>query len=59
MFGSGIGDLKVYIKDLETDFIKKIWEKQGDQGDKWFKGTADITSYTNYKVIHLAETKGK
>ncbi|XP_031568761.1 MAM and LDL-receptor class A domain-containing protein 1-like [Actinia tenebrosa] len=54
MFGPGVGELRVYIRDLESNLKKKIWEKQGDQGAAWMKSTADIISYNIYEVVFEA-----
>lgn len=53
MLGPGVGELRVYIKDIETNLKKKIWEKQGNQGATWMKGKADIISFNEYEVMYM------
>ena len=49
MFGSGIGELNVYIKSGNSD-MKKIWSLSGDAGNNWYMGQAPISSLQPYKV---------
>ena len=49
MFGSGIGELNVYIKNGNSE-MKKIWSLSGDAGNNWYMGQAPISSLQPYKV---------
>ena len=50
MFGSGIGELNVYIKSASSG-MKKIWSLSGDAGNNWYMGQAPISSVDTYKVF--------
>ena len=49
MFGSGIGELNVYVSQGSKD-MKKIWSLSGDAGNNWYMGQAPISSIQPYKV---------
>ena len=49
MFGSGIGELNVYVNQGSKD-MKKIWSLSGDAGNNWYMGQAPISSIQPYKV---------
>ena len=49
MLGSGIGKLSVEIKT--SGGSKSVWEKSGEQGDKWIQASVDIKSDFPYKVL--------
>ena len=49
MFGSGIGELNVYVNQGSND-MKKIWSLSGDAGNNWYMGQAPISSIQPYKV---------
>ena len=51
MFGSGIGELNVYIKSASSG-MKKIWSLSGDAGNNWYMGQAPISSVDTYKVLY-------
>ena len=48
MYGSGIGDLNVYMRVGSDD--KKIWGLSGDAGNNWYMAQAPIASTDSYKV---------
>jgi len=50
MFGSGIGELNVYIKSGSSG-MKKIWSLSGDAGNNWYMGQAPISSVETYKIV--------
>ena len=52
MFGSGIGELNVYIKSGSSE-MKKIWSLSGDAGNNWYMGQAPISSVQPYKVTFV------
>ena len=49
MLGSGIGKLSVQIKN--SGGTESVWEKSGEQGDKWIQASVDIKSDGPYKVL--------
>ncbi|XP_031568759.1 MAM and LDL-receptor class A domain-containing protein 2-like [Actinia tenebrosa] len=54
MYGGGMGDLNVYLKDPETGAMEKIWSKSGDQGQDWKNAEVTIKRAANYKVVFEA-----
>ena len=43
MFGSGIGELNVYIRSSVGNMdMKKIWSLSGDAGNNWYMGQAPV-----------------
>ena len=51
MFGSGIGELNVYIRPLSSsDPDKKIWGLNGDAGNNWYMAQAPVASAKPFKV---------
>ncbi|KXJ21860.1 MAM and LDL-receptor class A domain-containing protein 2 [Exaiptasia diaphana] len=51
MNGAGVGNLRVYVKNIGTSNLEMVWDKQGNQGSEWMKGQVDIHSSTEYKVV--------
>lgn len=51
MLGSGIGKLTVQIKNNDGTGI--VWEKSGEQGDKWLQASVEIMSNLPYKVSRI------
>lgn len=51
MLGSGIGKLTVQIKNSVSTEI--VWEKSGEQGDKWLQASVEINSNSPYKVSRI------
>ncbi|XP_028414604.1 MAM and LDL-receptor class A domain-containing protein 2-like, partial [Dendronephthya gigantea] len=51
MYGRSMGELSVYIKD-PVGSKRIIWDKKGDQGNRWILGSATISnvSTTSYQV---------
>ncbi len=49
MFGSGIGELNVYVRSGEGSDTK-IWGLSGDAGNNWYMGQAPIAASTAFKV---------
>ena len=52
MFGSGIGELNVYIRTIggTSDPDKKIWGLNGDAGNNWYMAQAPVASSRPFKV---------
>jgi hypothetical protein len=51
MFGSGIGELNVYVRGSgNTGEDSKIWGLSGDAGNNWYMGQAPIASLAPFKV---------
>lgn len=58
MYGSGMGELNVYIKP-QTGAMKKVWSVSGDQGDEWkMKQVTLISNASNYQVVFEAVRGG-
>jgi len=53
MFGSGIGELNVYIRTIggTSDPDKKIWGLIGDAGNNWYMGQAPVASSRPFKIV--------
>ena len=51
MFGSGIGELNVYVQNGGKE-DSKIWGLSGDAGNNWYMGQAPIASSSPFKVTH-------
>lgn len=49
MLGSGIGKLSVQIRT--SGATTSVWEKAGEQGDKWIQASVDLKSDLPYKVL--------
>ncbi|KAI8780792.1 MAM and LDL-receptor class A domain-containing protein 2, partial [Biomphalaria glabrata] len=53
MFGSGIGRLMVVLRESQEDTI--VFEKVGDQGNRWIKALVDIGRVaSHFKVVFRA-----
>ena len=61
MFGSGIGELNVYIRSIggSSDPDKKIWGLNGDAGNNWYMGQAPVASSRPFKVNSHSIIRGK
>lgn len=49
MFGSGIGDLNVYIRSDGSD--RKVWGLSGDAGNNWYMAQAPIASPKPFSIV--------
>ena len=49
MYGSGMGEFKVLLKDT-AGTETTVWQKSGDQGDKWIQASIEIQRDSMYKV---------
>ncbi len=49
MYGSGVGELNVYVRSGDRD--RKIWGLSGDQGNNWYQAQAPVASVTEYRVM--------
>ena len=51
MFGSGIGELNVYIRSIGgSGADRKIWGLSGDAGNNWYMAQAPVASSKPFKV---------
>ena len=50
MFGSGIGELNVFVRSSTSGEDAKIWGLSGDAGNNWYMGQAPISSSSPFKV---------
>ena len=51
MFGSGIGELNVYIRTIGgSGADRKIWGLSGDAGNNWYMAQAPVASSKPFKV---------
>lgn len=48
MYGSGIGDLNVYVRVDGSD--KKVWGLSGDAGNNWYMAQTPIASTSAFRV---------
>ena len=52
MFGSGIGELNVYVRPIgSSQPDKKVWGLNGDAGNNWYMAQAPVASSKPFKVI--------
>ena len=56
MYGPDVGSLRVYTR-LSTGFLTEIWHVRGNQGRKWHRGFAKVSSGI-YQFVFEAEMKG-
>lgn len=50
MYGSGMGELNVYIKPI-TGSLRKVWSLSGDQGNEWKMAQVTLdSSASEYQV---------
>lgn len=56
MFGSGIGNLKIYLRHLRSldAEVQEIWALSGNAGNAWFKSEVTISSLDDYQLIFEA-----
>ena len=56
MFGSGIGELNVYIRPIGgSQGDRKIWALNGDAGNNWYMAQAPVASAKPFKVTKKPE----
>ncbi|XP_044260741.1 MAM and LDL-receptor class A domain-containing protein 1-like [Tribolium madens] len=56
MYGSTTGSLRIYLKKVnetwQLDPKKSLWEKSGNQGNRWYRGFITIGSInTDYQIV--------
>ena len=51
MKGSSIGELDVYIATTYGKPSKKVWHRQGNQGDQWIRGEVVLSSNADFQVM--------
>ena len=49
MYGSGIGDLNVYVRVGDED--TKIWGLSGDAGNNWYMAQAPVSSTSDFRIV--------
>lgn len=61
MFGSGIGELNVYIRPIGggSDPDKKIWGLNGDAGNNWYMAQAPVASSKPFKVRKMKKNRNE
>ena len=56
MYGSGMGELNVYVKPAKAAAMTKVWSLNGDQGDEWKMAQVTlISSASDYQVRFLRD----
>ena len=54
MFGSGIGELNVYVRPIGgSQGDRKIWALNGDAGNNWYMAQAPVASSKPFKVRNV------
>ena len=53
LYGSGIGALRVFIRDQSSGKEQEIWSKVGNQEKGWFEGETEFKSDNDYKVRNI------
>ncbi len=48
MYGSGVGDLNVYLRSKGDD--RKVWGLSGDAGNNWYQAQTPISSVDPFRV---------
>jgi len=49
MYGSGIGDLNVYVR-TNNGKDRKVWGLSGDAGNNWYMAQAPVASVQPFRV---------
>ena len=56
MYGSGMGELNVYVKPTKGAPMTKVWSLNGDKGDEWKMAQVTlISSASDYQVRLLLD----
>lgn len=50
MYGSGIGELNVYVRNVQSGEDTKVWGLSGDAGNNWYMGQLPIASTAQFQV---------
>lgn len=63
MYGTGIGTLYIYMKTVGSTTNTRVWNLQGNQGNRWNRGVVNIGRIdTNFQILFDAKrsysTKG-
>ncbi|XP_074100339.1 uncharacterized protein LOC141528275 isoform X6 [Cotesia typhae] len=58
MFGAGIGALRVYLKEESTETPKLMFEKRGDQDNRWLHGLFDLPKTNSSFQIIIEGVRG-
>ncbi|CAD6224056.1 GSCOCG00005459001-RA-CDS [Cotesia congregata] len=58
MFGAGIGALRVYLKEESTETLKLMFEKRGDQDNRWLHGLFDLPKTNSSFQIIIEGVRG-
>lgn len=51
MFGRDMGQLRVYVNN--TNSLRLLWFKAGEQGKKWNRGQINILETEEYQVFDV------
>lgn len=51
MFGSGVGELNVYVRPTGEGPDQKIWGLSGDAGNNWYMGQAPVASTKPFRIV--------
>ena len=54
MLGTGIGELKVLLRDSAGTNMSTVWQKSGQQGLNWIQASVEVQRDSEYKVIYIA-----
>ena len=54
MLGTGIGELKVLLRDSAGTNKSTVWQKSGQQGFNWIQASVEVQRDSEYKVLHIA-----
>jgi len=54
MLGTGIGELKVLLRDSAGTNTSTVWQKSGQQGLNWIQASVEVQRDSEYKVIYIA-----
>ncbi|XP_078791082.1 MAM and LDL-receptor class A domain-containing protein 1 isoform X3 [Oryzias latipes] len=59
MFGATVGDLKIFLRTVDTLEEELIWQKSGSQEDEWLLSQTHVTLQRAHQVILEATVGGQ
>ena len=54
MLGTGIGELKVLLRDSAGTNMSTVWQRSGQHGDNWIQACVEVQRDSEYKVLYIA-----
>lgn len=51
MYGNDIGELNVYVKNVNSGSLSLLWSGVGDRGNRWWRGEMTINVAYSYQIV--------